>query len=169
MALCVILCVSTHGLLGYDFWSFCRAMDRGKWSSPAATLFGDEPTPWIAHSWLCQAFFYTLLQLGRWLGAVKTTFSGNRAAHCSIVHYVRVRAVFTILWRLWKLQQCPVAFWTPVIFAIAIWSSAHAFGLDALSAFLLQSCFSFLIERCHDLNGTRGLQQGSRRKVIGVL
>lgn len=153
MAVCTMYAFRPIGP-GYDFWAHAAVgrwiVYNRAWPTEGLFLWGSEPTPWIAHSWLCQAFFYALLQLGGgWTprGAVSV---GSGPLIVVIFVTLIVCATFALLWRLWKrCSDAPIAFWTPLIFVLAIWTSAPRFQprQEMLSALFLAVLLSFLVER----------------------
>lgn len=122
---------------GFDFWAHA-AVGRWIWSHarvPRETLFlWSEPhTPWIAHSWLCQLFFYGLISKGGPLAVV-------------IFNTILPVAVFFLTWRLWK-RTSPINFFVPLVFALAIWMSAPRFQprQELISALFLTILLAFLV------------------------
>lgn len=122
---------------GYDYWAHAAI---GKWiwlnqAIPRETLFiWSEPgTSWVAHSWLSELFFFSLLTQG---GPVAV----------AVFNAAMVVATFFILWRLWK-QEGTYTFWVPMIFALAIWISAPRFQprQELISALFLALLLTFLI------------------------
>lgn len=99
---------------GSDFWAHAAV---GRWIAghhqvPQRTLFlwGDSQ-PWIAHSWLSQVWFYTLLHLGGEDGGARLAliFTG-----------VMTPLTLGLLWRAWA-QRGRVSLLTPMFFALALW------------------------------------------------
>lgn len=126
---------------GYDFWAHAAV---GKWiwlngSIPREALFiWSEPhTPWVAHSWLSELLFFSLLTQG---GALSV----------AVFNAAMVVLTFFVLWRLWK-REGSYSFWVPMLFALAIWISAPRFQprQELISAFFLALLIAFLIA-CED-------------------
>lgn len=131
---------------GFDFWAHAAV---GKWiwlnrAIPRETLFlWSEPgTPWVAHSWLSELFFFGLLSAGgpQWV---------------AVFNAAMVTATFFVLWALWK-REGTYTFWVPMLFALAIWVSAPRFQprQELISALFLALLIVFLA-RCERgcLNG----------------
>ena len=167
LALCAVYAFRPIGP-GYDFWAHAAV---GRWivhngTPPTEGLFlwGSEPTPWIAHSWLCQAFFYALLQLGGGWMPVGNASVGTGPLVVVIFTTTVVCSVFASLWRLWRrCSDVPIPVWTPILFGLAIWVSAPRFQprQEMLSALFLAVLLSFLVER------TNLLAVGNRQSEIG--
>lgn len=122
---------------GFDVWAHAAV---GKWiwanqQAPRESLFiwSEQHTPWIAHSWLSQLFFYSLLSNGGTLSII-------------LFSTVMVTGVFFLLWKTMQ-QETKVAFWMPLVFALAIWVSAPRFQprQELISALFLVLTLAFLI------------------------
>jgi len=138
--LLLILCVSFAWRPlggGYDFFAHA-AVGRWIWNHgqvPTHGLFlwSAPGFPWVAHSWLCQLFFYGLIQLG--------------GAYAVIVFTVAcVCLAWFLIWRMWA-QRGDVTFVTPLIFGLAIWCSAPRFvpRQELLTALLLICVLAYLL------------------------
>lgn len=122
---------------GFDVWAHA-AIGKWIWANqrvPRETLFlWSEPnTPWIAHSWLSQLLFYSLLANGG--PALIVVFST-----------VMVTCVFFLLWKMLG-RETQIPFWLPLIFALAIWASAPRFQprQELISSLFLVLTLAFLI------------------------
>ncbi len=171
MALCAMFAFRPIGA-GYDFWAHAAVgrwiVEQGRPPETGLFLWGSEPTPWIAHSWGCQAFFYLLLTLGGGWTPIGNASVGTGPLVVVLFTTLVACAVFALLWRLWKrCSDVPIAFWTPLIFAVAIWSSAPRFQprQEMLSALFLAVLLSFLVERRSEkTSSTRTKTQTTTRK-----
>lgn len=122
---------------GFDVWAHA-AVGKWIWANqrvPRTSLFlWSEPnTPWIAHSWLSQLFFYGVLAKFGPLGIVLfSTFM--------------VTIVFLLLWKTIQFDS-RISFWVPLVFALAIWASAPRFQprQELFSALFLVLTLAFLV------------------------
>ncbi|HVF85471.1 MAG TPA: hypothetical protein VM821_05795 [Abditibacteriaceae bacterium] len=149
---------------GYDFWAHA-AIGGWIWNHkavPESSLFlwGSEPIPWVAHSWLSQLFFYGLLQLGGGWTPRGNISVGTGPLVVVLTTTLVACAVWTLLWRLWarrswsferfrRGERVPISFVVPVIFAMAIWVGAPRYQprQEMLTALILALLLSYLIER----------------------
>jgi len=122
---------------GFDIWAHAAV---GKWiwanqQVPRESLFlwTAQGTPWIAHSWLSQLFFYGLLANGGPLAVV-------------VFSTFMVTVVFLLLWKTMQ-HETTISFWMPLVFALAIWVSAPRFQprQELISALFLVLTLSFLV------------------------
>lgn len=143
---------------GYDFWAHA-AIGRWIWNHkavPESSLFlWGAPIPWVAHSWLSQLFFYALIQFGGgWTPHGNVSVGTGPLVVMAFTTLVAC-AVWTLLWRLWNWRswrngvRVPIAFLTPIFFALAIWASAPRFQprQEMLTALILTILLSYLINR----------------------
>ncbi len=122
---------------GFDVWAHA-AVGKWIWANqrvPRTSLFlwSEPSTPWVAHSWLSQIFFYGLLTKFGPLGVV-------------IFSTVMVTTVFFLLWKTIQIDK-QISFWVPLIFALAIWTSAPRFQprQELFSALFLVLTLAFLM------------------------
>lgn len=112
-----VLCafLSWHPLAnGDDFWAHA-AVGRWIWQHgavPHQTLFlwGAQPVPWVAHSWLSQLLFSGFMSLAG---------EGGGPYLAQIYTVVLVGLTYFVLWRLWG-RVSPVTTVTALIFAVSI-------------------------------------------------
>ncbi len=147
---------------GYDFWAHA-AVGRWVWNHhafPEYSLFlwSVDRFPWVAHSWLSQLIFYGLLEGGGGWKPVGARSVGSGPLFVMLITTAISCATWAILWRLWNRnswsfrrfgERVPISFLTPVIFALAVWTSAPRYlpRQEMFTALILTCLLSYLIER----------------------
>ncbi len=152
---------------GYDFWAHA-AVGRWVWNHKAFPeyslfLWSVDRFPWVAHSWLSQLFFYGLIQAGGGWTPQGHTSVGTGPIVVMAFTTIIACCVWALLWRLWSrnswsfykrgkngsVEYVPIAFLTPVIFAMAIWVSAPRYlpRQEMLTALFMTVLLTYLIER----------------------
>jgi len=143
LPLLLLLCAAYawHPLMGFDdFWAHA-GVGRWIWQNgriPQETLFlWSGKIPWIAHSWLSQFTFYSLMAIGG-------EFYGP---YLALVFTVVMSALpFALLWHLWS--RCGrITILTPFLFSLAIQTSQERFLArpELFTAFFLVCLMTFLI------------------------
>jgi len=122
---------------GFDFWAHA-AVGKWIWANQRVPhqglfLWTEPDAPWVAHSWLSQVLFYGIIANGGPLAVV-------------IFSTVMAVLVFFLLYKLWQ-REAEVTFWTPLVFAFAIWVSAPRFQprQELISALFVVLLLAFLI------------------------
>ena len=161
---------------GYDFWAHA-AIGHWIWNHkavPESSLFlwGSDPIPWVAHSWLSQLFFYGLVQMGGGWTPRGNVSVGTGPMVVVLTTTLVACAVWARLWRLWRRrswsferfrrgQSVPISFVTPIVFAMAIWVGAPRYQprQEMLTALLLALLLSYLVERHPPDNRVEAVQE----------
>ena len=170
---------------GYDFWAHA-AIGGWIWNHktvPQSSLFlwGSEPIPWVAHSWLSQLFFYGLVQVGGGWTPRGNVSVGTGPLVVVLTTTLVACAVWTLLWRLWarrswsferfrRGERVPISFVVPVVFAMAIWVGAPRYQprQEMLTALILALLLSYLIERHAPDNQAETVQAEAVQEVAPV-
>ncbi|HEX8834387.1 MAG TPA: hypothetical protein VF719_09310, partial [Abditibacteriaceae bacterium] len=123
---------------GYDFWAHAAV---GRWIAnhrqiPSEGLFiwSAPDTPWVAHSWLSQLFFYFLLHFTSPFGVM-------------LFNTGMVCLVFFLIWKLWQ-GRGGTSILVALIFALGIWVSSPRFHprQELLTALILVMLLKFLVQ-----------------------
>lgn len=126
---------------GHDFWAHAAV---GRWIAanhqvPKQSLFiwSTDPSPWVAHSWLSELFFYQMLQHGGPYAVLLFTL-------------VLPVVIFALLWRLWS-RRAAITLATPWIFVVALWCSSARFQprQELVSALFLVLLLMYLLSDRH--------------------
>lgn len=135
-----------------DFWAHA-AVGRWIWNhkmAPHSSLFlwGSEPIPWIAHSWLTQLCFYFLLQLGGGWTARGDVSIGHGPLVAVVFTVAMVGAVFALLWRLWRENSRPNGA-ALLLFALTLYAGSLRYRTrpELFSALFLTVLLGFLVRR----------------------
>jgi hypothetical protein len=143
---------------GEDFWAHA-AVGRWIWEHHAIPrqtlwLWGAPPVHWIAHSWLSELFFYTLMRIG---GA------GFVLAATALF----VALPFVWLWRLW-LRRGGSALFAALFFLLAITCAAVRFQPrpELFSYLFLTLLWLHLIRRTENPGAMKKL---SAREVLSLV
>lgn len=133
-----------------DFWAHAAV---GRWivehgGVPATGLFlwGSEPTPWVAHSWLTQTIFYALLQAGGGWTPRGALSEGNGPLLVIVVTTTVITIIFAMLWRIWS-RRAKAGTLAMFLFVVAFFLSALRFHPrpELFSALFLTILLNFLL------------------------